>query len=258
MNSLNERCKKLIARNISKSYGSRTILKDFNIEASQNEIIALLGPNGAGKTTSFYIMIGTISATHGKIIFDNTDITNVPLYMRSRLGIGYLPQEASIFRKLSVEDNLRIALEVKYGNDQEKINKKIEQLLDEFNIQHIRHSIGGVLSGGERRRVEVARVLAIEPFFLLLDEPFAGVDPIAVNDIKNLIFSLKKRGIGVIITDHNVRETLEIVDKAYILFDGNIICSGTPTEIIANEKVRQIYLGNDFEIKKHTVHNNIA
>ena len=246
---------KLVALNISKSYGTKAILKDINIEAKQNEIIALLGPNGAGKTTSFYIIVGILSATSGKILFNDTDITCYPLYMRSKLGIGYLPQEASIFRKLSVEDNLKIALEAKYGNDKQTINQHMEQLLDEFNIQHIRKSIGGVLSGGERRRVEVARILAINPTFLLLDEPFAGVDPIAVDDIKNLILSLKQKGIGVIITDHNVRETLEIVDRAYILFDGKIICHGNPKDIVKNEQVRQVYLGKDFEIKQHKSNN---
>ena len=241
---------KLTATNISKDYGKRTVLKEFNIEANQGEIVALLGPNGAGKTTSFYIIVGIIAATKGIIKLDNYDITHFPLYMRSRLGIGYLPQEASIFRKLSVEDNLKVALEAKYGNNKQKIQEKMEQLLDEFNIQHIRKSLGGVLSGGERRRVEVARILAIDPAFLLLDEPFAGVDPIAVNDIKNLIISLKNRGIGVIITDHNVRETLEIVDRAYILFDGKIICRGNANDIVNNEQVRKVYLGDDFEIKK--------
>lgn len=242
---------KLTVTNVSKQYGERIVLKDFNIEAKQGEIIALLGPNGAGKTTSFYIIVGIISASHGSILLNNTDITSYPLYMRSKIGIGYLPQEPSIFRKLSVEDNLKVALEAKYGQNKKIIQEKMEQLLTEFNIQHIRKSQGGVLSGGERRRVEVARILAIEPSFLLLDEPFAGVDPIAVNDIKNLITSLKQRGIGIIITDHNVRETLEIVDRAYILFDGTIICKGSPKEIIQNQQVRKVYLGEDFEIKQN-------
>ena len=241
---------KLVVENVAKDYGKRRVLKDFNFQAEQGEVVALLGPNGAGKTTSFYIIVGIVGSTKGVVKLDGVDITGCPLYMRAKMGIGYLPQEASIFRKLSVEDNLRIPLEVKYGGDKEKINQKIDELLDEFSLQHVRKSLGGVLSGGERRRVEVARILAIEPTFLLLDEPFAGVDPIAVGDIKNLVVSLKNRGIGVIITDHNVRETLEIVDRAYILFDGNIICQGSPEEIVANDKVRSVYLGEDFEIKR--------
>ena len=242
---------RITASNISKKYGDKVVLRDFNIEANQGEIVALLGPNGAGKTTSFYIIVGIINATSGKIKLDNYEINDYPLYVRAQLGIGYLPQENSIFRKLTVEENLLIPLEVKYGKNKKLIEEKMEQLLTEFNIQHIRKSLGGVLSGGERRRVEVARILAIDPAFLLLDEPFAGVDPIAVNDIKDLVYDLKNRGIGVIITDHNVRETLEIVDRAYILFDGKIICQGTPEQIVADENVRNVYLGKDFEIKKH-------
>ena len=241
----------LIVKNLSKTYSNRTVLVDFSMQARRGEVVALLGPNGAGKTTSFYIIAGIVPASQGTIMLGGVDITSFPMYMRARFGIGYLPQEESIFRKLTVEDNLRIALEIKYGGDIKKINEKIEQLLNEFNIQHIRKSLGGVLSGGERRRVEVARILAIDPLFLLLDEPFAGVDPIAVNDIKEMIIALKKRNVGVIITDHNVRETLEIVDKAYILFDGSMICHGTPDEIVNNDKVRKVYLGNDFEIKRH-------
>ena len=240
----------LKACNISKNYGKRNILSDFNIEAKQGEIVALLGPNGAGKTTSFYIIVGIVSASNGTVSIDNTDITNYPLYLRAQLGIGYLPQEASIFRKMSVEENLLTALQIKYKKNKQKMIEKMENLLEEFNLNHVRKSFGGVLSGGERRRVEVARILAIEPSFLLLDEPFAGVDPIAVNDIKKLVFSLKKKGIGVIITDHNVRETLEIVDRAYILYNGKIICSGSPEQIISNNEVRSVYLGDDFEIKK--------
>ena len=223
---------KIITKNITKSYGKRQVLTDFNIEAEQGEIVALLGPNGAGKTTSFYTIVGISKATSGKILLDDVDITDFPLYVRAQLGIGYLPQENSIFRKLSVEQNLLIPLQVKYGKDKKKINEKLEELLNDFRLQHVRESLGGVLSGGERRRVEVARILAIDPAFLLLDEPFAGVDPIAVNDIKNLVSDLKNRGIGVIITDHNVRETLEIVDRAYILYGGKIICKGKPDEIV--------------------------
>ena len=240
----------LVAKNISKSYGKRVVLSNFNIDASQGEVVALLGPNGAGKTTSFYIITGIVSASSGNITLDGEDITALPLYLRAQMGIGYLPQEASIFRKMSVEENLLTALEVKYGKDKEKISKRLEELLDEFNIKHVRKSLGSVLSGGERRRVEVARILAIDPIFLLLDEPFAGVDPIAVNDIKNLIVQLKQKNIGVIITDHNVRETLEIVDRAYILYDGQIICQGDPETIVQNEVVRKVYLGEDFEIKR--------
>lgn len=240
---------KIITKNITKSYGKRQVLTDFNIEAEQGEIVALLGPNGAGKTTSFYTIVGISKATSGKILLDDVDITDFPLYVRAQLGIGYLPQENSIFRKLSVEQNLLIPLQVKYGKDKKKINEKLEELLNDFRLQHVRESLGGVLSGGERRRVEVARILAIDPAFLLLDEPFAGVDPIAVNDIKNLVSDLKNRGIGVIITDHNVRETLEIVDRAYILYGGKIICKGKPDEIVNDEVVRKVYLGDDFEIK---------
>ena len=240
---------KIITKNITKSYGKRQVLTDFNIEAEQGEIVALLGPNGAGKTTSFYTIVGISKATSGKILLDDVDITDFPLYVRAQLGIGYLPQENSIFRKLSVEQNLLIPLQVKYGKDKKKINEKLEELLNDFRLQHVRESLGGVLSGGERRRVEVARILAIDPAFLLLDEPFAGVDPIAVNDIKNLVSDLKNRGIGVIITDHNVRETLEIVDRAYILYGGKIICKGKPDEIVNDEVVRKVYLGEDFEIK---------
>ena len=243
---------KLTANGISKKYSKRTVLVDFNIEVKQGEIVALLGPNGAGKTTSFYIMVGIISATTGMVKLDDTDITHFPLYMRAKLGIGYLPQEASIFGKMTVEENLLIPLEEKYGKNKNIINEKIEILLNKFNIQHIRKSLGSVLSGGERRRVEVARILAIEPVFLLLDEPFAGVDPIAVNDIKKLILSLKESNIGVIITDHNVRETLEIVDRAYILYDGKIICNGKPEEIVKNDIVKSVYLGEDFEIKNRS------
>lgn len=239
---------KLVAMNISKTYDKKIILRDFNIEVEQGEIVSIFGPNGAGKTTAFYIIVGIMSATSGKIMLNDVNITNYPLYVRSRLGIGYLPQEVSIFRKLTVEENIKIALEVVYKNDKQKINKKTEQLLDEFNIQHIRNSKGEVLSGGERRRVEVARILAIEPTFLFLDEPFAGVDPIAVNDIKNLILSLKQKNIGIIITDHNIRETLGITDRAYILHNGGIICKGSPDEIKKNKKVRQVYLGEDFVI----------
>ena len=242
---------KLIVKNVSKTYGARTVLRDFNIEAQCGDIVALLGPNGAGKTTSFYIIVGIISASCGEVILNGTDITSFPLYVRAKFGIGYLPQEESIFRMLTVEDNIRIALQAKYNENTKVIDEKLEQLLNEFNIQHIRKSLGGVLSGGERRRVEVARILAIEPVFLLLDEPFAGVDPIAVKDIKDMILFLKSKGVGVIITDHNVRETLEIVDKAYILFDGKIICQGTPEDIVKNQQVRHVYLGDDFEIKKN-------
>ena len=240
---------KLITKDISKIYGTKVILKKFNFRVGQGEVVALLGPNGAGKTTAFYAIVGIIPVTSGTIFLNDIDITFCPLYIRSKLGIGYLPQEASIFRKLSVEDNLKIALEAKYKNDKQKIKRRIDQLLDEFNIGHIRDSIGAVLSGGERRRVEVARILAIDPTFLLLDEPFAGVDPVAVNDIKDIILLLKKKNIGVVITDHNVKETLEISDKAYVLYNGEIICSGSANEIKKNKMVRQVYLGDNFSAK---------
>jgi lipopolysaccharide export system ATP-binding protein len=237
----------LLIDNLSKKYGQKEVIKSFSMQAKRGEVVALMGPNGAGKTTSFYMIIGIVKQDSGKIFFDDLDIGSLPMYMRARIGIGYLPQEASIFRKMTVEENILCALEIRLKDKKQKMYE-LEDILNEFHIQHIRKSPGQVLSGGERRRVEVARMLAMKPSFILLDEPFAGVDPIAVQDIKNLIQKLKTKSIGVIITDHNVRETLQTVDKAYILYDSEVICSGTPQEIMKDDKVRSVYLGSNFSI----------
>jgi lipopolysaccharide export system ATP-binding protein len=237
----------LVVENISKKYGARWVVKSFSMKVERGEIVALLGPNGAGKTTSFCMIAGIVAPNSGRIVLNNIDITKSPLFIRSRLGLSYLPQEASIFRKMTVEDNIQAALEIHFNN-KEIINKKLEDLLDDLHIQHIRKSLGGVLSGGERRRVEVARILAIEPTFILLDEPFAGIDPIAVKEIKQLINKLASKKIGILITDHNVFETLKAVDRAYIIYNGEVIKHGTPNEIAADENVKNVYLGEDFAI----------
>jgi len=237
----------LVVENISKKYGARWVVKSFSMKVERGEIVALLGPNGAGKTTSFCMIAGIVAPNSGRIVLNNIDITKSPLFIRSRLGLSYLPQEASIFRKMTVEDNIQAALEIHFNN-KEIINKKLEDLLDDLHIQHIRKSLGGVLSGGERRRVEVARILAIEPTFILLDEPFAGIDPIAVKEIKQLINKLASKKIGILITDHNVFETLKAVDRAYIIYNGEVIKHGTPNEIAADENVKNVYLGEDFTI----------
>jgi len=235
----------LSAKNLSKSYGKKPVLRDISINLKQGEAVALLGPNGAGKTTSFYMIVGIVKPDSGSISIDEFDITNLAIHQRAKLGIGYLPQEASIFRGLNVEDNIMAVLEIVESNAKIR-QQKLENLLQEFSITHIRKSHALALSGGERRRTEIARALANDPAFILLDEPFAGVDPIAVNDIRQMVSHLKQRGIGVLITDHNVRETLSIVDRAYIVYDGNILFSGSKDQIINNPEVRRVYLGQDF------------
>lgn len=239
--------KTLSAKNLQKSYGPKQVIRDVSLEISQGEVVGLLGPNGAGKTTSFYMIVGLVEASNGSIFIDKLDITSMAMYQRACLGIGYLPQEASIFRGMNVEDNIMAILEIA-EKDKKKRAQKLEELLEEFSITHIRKSHALSLSGGERRRVEIARALATNPSFILLDEPFAGVDPIAVNDIREMVGHLKDRGIGVLITDHNVRETLSIVDRAYIVYDGKILTSGTKDEIVKNEEVKKVYLGSDFKI----------
>ncbi|MDO8951944.1 MAG: LPS export ABC transporter ATP-binding protein [Draconibacterium sp.] len=238
----------LRAENIVKKYRKRTVVKGVSFEVNQGEIVGLLGPNGAGKTTSFYMIVGLIQPFSGKIFIDNEDITNQPMYKRAKKGIGYLAQEASVFRNLSIEDNLRAVLEMtKYTREYQK--EKLETLIEEFGLQHIRKSKGIQLSGGERRRTEIARALAIDPKFILLDEPFAGVDPIAVEDIQQIVTKLKEKNIGVLITDHNVHETLNITDRSYLLFEGSILKAGTAEELAADEVVRRVYLGQNFELR---------
>jgi len=238
----------LRAENIVKKYRKRTVVKGVSFEVNQGEIVGLLGPNGAGKTTSFYMIVGLIQPFSGKIYIDNEEITNQPVYRRAKKGIGYLAQEASVFRNLSIEDNLRAVLEMTtYTKQYQK--EKLETLIDEFGLQHIRKSKGIQLSGGERRRTEIARALAIDPKFILLDEPFAGVDPIAVEDIQQIVMKLKEKNIGVLITDHNVHETLNITDRSYLLFEGSILKAGTAEELAADEGVRRGYLGQNFELR---------
>ena len=240
---------KLTAKGIYKSYKGRKVVNDITIEVNQGEIVGLLGPNGAGKTTSFYMIVGLIKPDGGNISLGNDDITQFPMYLRAQKGIGYLAQEASVFRKLSIEDNIKAVLELTdLSKDEQK--SKLELLLDEFNLQKIRKSRGDLLSGGERRRTEIARALATDPKFVLLDEPFAGVDPIAVEDIQKIISHLKKRNIGILITDHNVQETLAITDRTYLMFEGNILKSGIPEDLAKDELVRKVYLGQNFEFRK--------
>ncbi len=236
---------KLVAQNISKSYNKKPVLQDVSIDLKQGEAVGLLGPNGAGKTTLFSIIIGITKTDNGRLGLGDHDITNLPIYLRARMGISYLPQESSIFRGLTVKNNIKAILEVK-NFTKEEIEEKASKLLDEFSISHLQNKIATTLSGGERRRLEIARSLASNPDFILLDEPLAGIDPIAVNDIKNLVSHLKERNIGILITDHNVRETLDIVDRAYIIYDGKILMHGIPSEIIDNTKVREVYLGETF------------
>lgn len=239
----------LKAENLVKQYKSRVVVKGVSVEVNQGEIVGLLGPNGAGKTTSFYMIVGLVKANKGVITLDNQEITSLPMYKRAQLGIGYLPQEASVFRKLTVEENISSVLELtKLSKKEQKI--KLEELLDEFSLQHVRKNRGDLLSGGERRRTEIARALATDPKFILLDEPFAGVDPIAVEDIQSIVYQLKYRNIGILITDHNVQETLSITDRAYLLYDGNILKSGTAEELAEDEQVRRVYLGQNFELKR--------
>ena len=239
--------KTLFAKNLSKFYGKKNVIRDISLKISQGEVVGLLGPNGAGKTTCFYMIVGLVAASSGNIFIDQLDITHMPIYQRARLGIGYLPQEASIFRGMNVEENIYAILEIAESNVVKR-KERLEELLEEFSITHIRKSHALALSGGERRRVEIARALATNPSFILLDEPFAGVDPIAVNDIRQMVTQLKNRGIGILITDHNVRETLSIVDRAYIVYDGKILAAGSKEEIIDHEQVREVYLGSDFKI----------
>lgn len=235
----------LKVEHLQKSYKDRLVIKDISLEIRSGEVVGLLGPNGAGKTTSFYMIVGLVKPDNGKIILNGNDITKFPMYDRAKVGIGYLPQEASVFRNMSVENNIYSILEIIEKSKKERI-RKLKELLEDFSITHIRKSMGSALSGGERRRVEIARALASNPSFILLDEPFAGIDPIAVNDIMNIIKKLKEKGIGVLITDHNVRETLAIVDKAYIVYEGKILASGSKDEILGNDRVKEVYLGNNF------------
>jgi lipopolysaccharide export system ATP-binding protein len=240
---------KLYTENIQKTYKGRQVVKGVSISVEQGEIVGLLGPNGAGKTTSFYMIVGLVSPDKGKVFLDDKDITNFPMYKRSQLGIGYLPQEVSVFRKLSVEDNIMAILEMTKLSKSER-KAKLEKLLDEFGLQHVRKNMGQALSGGEKRRTEIARALATDPKFVLLDEPFAGVDPIAVEDIQSIVADLKNRNIGILITDHNVQETLAITDRTYLLFEGSILKYGTAEELAADEQVRKVYLGQNFELRK--------
>lgn len=240
--------KTLKAANLAKSYDGRQIVKDVSMEVKSGQIVGLLGPNGAGKTTCFYMIVNLVQADNGTVSIDGKDISHLPMHGRAQQGIGYLPQEASIFRKLSVADNIMAILETRSDLDRSQRKQQLETLLDEFHIQHIRASLGMALSGGERRRVEIARALAAEPSFILLDEPFAGVDPISVADIMDIIRQLKNRGIGVLITDHNVRETLAICEKAYIVGSGHIIAEGSTEEILNNQQVKDVYLGHDFKL----------
>ncbi|MBY0534173.1 LptB superfamily ABC transporter ATP-binding protein [Candidatus Megaera venefica] len=236
---------KLVVKNLSKSYDRKPVLRDINCSLYQGEVVGLFGPNGAGKTTLFSIIIGLVKADLGELSLNNQDITNLPMYSRSRLGLGYLPQESSIFRGLSVKDNIIAILEITLNNKQE-IESKCEELMDEFSISHLKNKSSSTLSGGERRRLEIARTLAANPKFILLDEPLAGIDPIAVKDIKLLVSHLKNRNIGILITDHNVRDTLDIVDRAYIIYDGKVLMEGKPSEIVGSSEVREVYLGQTF------------
>ena len=236
------------AHGLVKKFRKRTVVRDVSLAVGAGEIVGLLGPNGAGKTTSFYMMVGLIAPDGGKIEIDGNDVTRLPMHARARLGVGYLPQEASVFRRLSVEHNILAILELRRDLDRRQRKAELERLLEELHIGHIREGLGVSLSGGERRRVEIARALAANPRFILLDEPFAGVDPIAVIEIQRIISFLKQRGIGVLITDHNVRETLGICDRAYIVNEGHVLAEGTPDEILANEQVRAVYLGESFRL----------
>ena len=240
---------KLRAENLVKQYKKRTVVKGVSYEVNQGEIVGLLGPNGAGKTTSFYMVVGLVEANGGKVYLDQNDISSLPMYKRAQLGIGYLPQEPSVFRKLSVEDNILAVLEMNNVPKEERA-AKLEILLDEFSLQHVRKNRGDLLSGGERRRTEIARALAVKPKFILVDEPFEGLDQIAVEDIQSIVEKLKTKNIGILITDHNVQETLSIVDRAYLLFDGEILKAGNAEELAEDEQVRNVYLGQNFELRK--------
>ncbi len=241
----------LRAENLVKIYKGRRVVNDISVEVKQGEIVGLLGPNGAGKTTSFYMIVGLVQPNQGKIFLEKDDITSLPMYKRAKLGIGYLAQEASVFRKLSVEENIMAVLEMTKMPKQER-KEKVESLLEEFSLTHVRKNLGMVLSGGERRRTEIARALAVDPKFVLLDEPFAGVDPIAVEEIQTIVAKLKNKNIGILITDHNVNETLSITDRAYLMFEGRLLKAGTAEELAADEQVRKVYLGSQFELKRKT------
>jgi lipopolysaccharide export system ATP-binding protein len=242
----------LKAENLQKTYGSRQVVKGVSVYVNQGEIVGLLGPNGAGKTTSFYMMVGFIKPNLGAVYLDDEDITHLAMYKRAQKGIGYLPQEPSVFRKLSVEDNIKAVLEMTHLSKEEQA-EKLETLISEFNLQKVRKSNGDTLSGGERRRTEIARALATSPNFILLDEPFAGIDPIAVEDIQYIVAKLKTKNIGILITDHNVQETLSITDRAYLMFEGNILKAGTAEELAADEMVRKVYLGKNFELRRKNI-----
>ena len=239
----------LKAENLSKSYGNKQVVKNVSLNVQEGEVVGLLGPNGAGKTTSFYMIVGLIKANNGNVLLNDNNITNIPMYKRAKLGIGYLSQEASIFRKMTVKNNILSVLEMTNLSKKEQIYK-CNQLIDEFGLEKVKDSNGDVLSGGERRRAEIARALSLDPKYILLDEPFAGVDPIAVEDVQNIIRKLKKKKIGILITDHNVHETLSITDRAYLLFEGSILKSGTATELANDSQVRKVYLGRNFELRK--------
>lgn len=239
----------LRAEHLVKVYKGRRVVNDISVQVQQGEIVGLLGPNGAGKTTSFYMIVGLIQPNEGKIFLENDDITDLPMYKRAKLGIGYLAQEASVFRKLSVEENILAVLEMTTLSKSEQ-KEKVESLLEEFSLTHVRKNLGMVLSGGERRRTEIARALAVNPKFVLLDEPFAGVDPIAVEEIQTIVAKLKTKNIGILITDHNVNETLSITDRAYLMFEGKLLKAGTAEELAADEQVRRVYLGSQFELKR--------
>jgi lipopolysaccharide export system ATP-binding protein len=237
---------------LMKTYGRRQVVRGVSVEVNQGEIVGLLGPNGAGKTTTFYMVVGFIKPNEGRVFLENEDITSLPMYRRAQKGIGYLPQEPSVFRKLSVEDNLKAVLEMTDKTEAEQ-RDRLEELISEFNLQKVRKSNGDTLSGGERRRTEIARALATDPKFILFDEPFAGIDPIAVEDIQAIVAKLKTKNIGVLITDHNVQETLSVTDRAYLMFDGAILKAGTAEELAADEQVRKVYLGQNFELRKREI-----
>jgi len=243
--------KRIHTKDLVKRYRNRTVVDHVSVEVQQGEIVGLLGPNGAGKTTTFYMVVGLIKADEGQVFLNEENITGMPMFKRAKMGIGYLPQEASVFRKLSVEDNIAAVLEMTRLDKAEQ-KEKLESLLDEFHLHHVRKSAGDVLSGGERRRTEIARALAVDPKFILLDEPFAGIDPIAVEDIQSIVAQLKFRNIGILITDHNVQETLSITDRAYMMFEGKILKSGTAEELAEDEEVRRVYLGQNFVLRRKT------
>jgi lipopolysaccharide export system ATP-binding protein len=246
---------RLCSSNLVKQYGSKKVVNDVSVEVNQGEIVGLLGPNGAGKTTTFYMVVGLVRPDVGDIFLDDSRITKLPMYKRAQLGIGYLPQEASVFRELSVEDNVKAILQMT-NLSKTKQQEKLEELLEEFGLNRVRQNKGKVLSGGERRRTEIARALATDPKFILLDEPFAGVDPIAVEDIQGIVSKLKKKNIGILITDHNVQETLSITDRAYLLFEGKLLKQGTAEELAGDELVRKLYLGKNFELRRKVQPNN--